>query len=79
MEYRELGKTGMKVSSLSFGASSLGGVFHPINEKEGIKAVHTAVDNGINFIDVSPYYGYLKAENVLGKALKEIDIPGISE
>ncbi len=73
MEYRELGKTGMKVSSLSFGASSLGGVFHPINEKEGIKAVHTAVDNGINFIDVSPYYGYLKAENVLGKALKEID------
>jgi len=73
MEYRELGKTGMKVSSLSFGASSLGGVFHPINEKEGIKAVHTAVDNGINFIDVSPYYGYLKAESVLGKALKEID------
>ncbi len=73
MEYRELGKTGMKVSSLSFGASSLGGVFHPISEKEGIKAVHTAVDNGINFIDVSPYYGYLKAENVLGKALKEID------
>lgn len=73
MEYRELGKTGMKVSSLSFGASSLGGVFHPINEKEGIKAVHTAVDNGINFIDVSPYYGYLKAENVLGKALNEID------
>ena len=73
MEYRELGKTGMKVSSLSFGASSLGGVFHPINEKEGIKAVHTAVDNGINFIDVSPYYGYLKAENVLGKALREID------
>lgn len=73
MEYRELGKTGMKVSSLSFGASSLGGVFHPINEKEGIKAVHTAVDNGINFIDVSPYYGYLKAENVLGKALKKID------
>lgn len=73
MEYRELGKTGMKVSSLSFGASSLGGVFHPINEKEGIKAVHTAVDNGINFIDVSPYYGYLKAESVLGKALNEID------
>lgn len=35
--------------------------------------MHTAVDNGINFIDVSPYYGYLKAENVLGKALNEID------
>lgn len=73
MEYREIGKTGMKVSSLSFGASSLGAVFHPINESEGIAAVHTAVDNGINFIDVSPYYGHLKAETVLGKALKTID------
>jgi aryl-alcohol dehydrogenase-like predicted oxidoreductase len=73
MEYREIGKTGMKVSNLSFGASSLGGVFHSIKEEEGIKAVYTAVENGINFIDVSPYYGHLKAEIVLGKALKNID------
>lgn len=73
MEYREIGKTGMKVSNLGFGASSLGGVFHSIKEEEGIKAVHTAVENGINFIDVSPYYGHLKAEIVLGKALKNID------
>ena len=72
MVYNELGKTGMKVSNLSFGASSLGGVFHGIREEEGIRAVYTAVDNGINFIDVSPYYGHLKAEMVLGKALKEI-------
>ncbi|MDR2383383.1 MAG: aldo/keto reductase [Prevotellaceae bacterium] len=73
MEYREIGKTGMKVSNLSFGASSLGGVFHSLKEEEGIKAVHTAVDNGINFIDVSPYYGHLKSETVLGKALKTIE------
>jgi aryl-alcohol dehydrogenase-like predicted oxidoreductase len=73
MKYREIGKTGLKVSSLSFGASSLGGVFHSLREEDGIKAVHTAVDNGINFIDVSPYYGHEKAEIVLGKALKEID------
>lgn len=73
MEYREIGKTGMKVSSVSFGASSLGGVFHSLKENEGIQAVHTAVENGINFIDVSPYYGHLKAEMVLGKALKDID------
>ena len=73
MEYREIGKTGMKVSALSFGASSLGGVFHSLQETEGVKAVHTAVENGINFIDVSPYYGYYKAETVLGKALKDID------
>ena len=72
MEYRELGNTGLSVSCLSFGASSLGGVFHALKEAEGIRAVHTAVENGINFIDVSPYYGHLKAETVLGKALREI-------
>jgi aryl-alcohol dehydrogenase-like predicted oxidoreductase len=73
MEYREIGKTGMKVSHISFGASSLGGVFHSLKEATGMEAVYTAVDNGINFIDVSPYYGHLKAETVLGKALKNID------
>ena len=72
MVYNEIGKTGMRVSNLGFGASSLGGVFHGIREEEGIQAVFTAVENGINFIDVSPYYGHLKAETVLGKALKDI-------
>ena len=72
MIYNELGKTGLKVSNISFGASSLGGVFRQISEEEAIKAVFTAIDNGINFIDVSPYYGHLKAETVLGKALKQI-------
>ena len=72
MIYNEIGKTGMRVSNLSFGASSLGGVFHSVREDEGIRAVHAAVDGGINFIDVSPYYGHLKAEMVLGKALREI-------
>ncbi|MBQ8593884.1 MAG: aldo/keto reductase [Bacteroidaceae bacterium] len=72
MQYNELGKTGMKVSSLSFGASSLGGVFHDLKEQEGIEAVYTAVGAGINFIDVSPYYGHYKAETVLGRALKGI-------
>ena len=73
MKYYEIGKTGMKVSALSFGASSLGGVFHEINENRALDAVYTAVDNGMNFIDVSPYYGYYKAETVLGKALPNID------
>ena len=62
----------MVVSALSFGASSLGGVFHAIKEKEAIEAVFAAVEGGINFIDVSPYYGHYKAETVLGKALKDI-------
>ncbi len=72
MQYNEIGKTGMKVSNLSFGASSLGGVFHSINEERALQAVYTAVDNGMNFIDVSPYYGHYKAETVLGKALLNI-------
>ena len=62
----------MKLSQLSFGASSLGGVFHDVRETEAIEAVFTAVENGMNFIDVSPYYGHYKAETVLGKALRDI-------
>lgn len=72
MEYREIGRTGMKVSQLSFGASSLGGVFRNIDEGKAIEAVYAAIDGGINFIDVSPYYGHYKAETVLGKALRGI-------
>ena len=73
MEYRELGKTGMKLSAISLGASSLGGVFHSLKEETGIQAVYTAIEEGINFVDVSPYYGHYKAETVLGKALKNIE------
>jgi aryl-alcohol dehydrogenase-like predicted oxidoreductase len=72
MKYRKLGKTNLEVSTLSYGASSLGSVFRNIDETEGIRTVHTAVDLGINLIDVSPYYGLMKAETVLGKAIKEI-------
>ena len=72
MQYNEIGKTGMKVSQLSFGASSLGGVFHSVREADAIQAVFTAVELGMNFIDVSPYYGHYKAETVLGKALQQI-------
>ena len=72
MQYREIGKTGMRVSRLSFGASSLGGVFHDIDEGRAIEAVYAAIEGGINFIDVSPYYGHYKAETVLGKALRGI-------
>jgi L-galactose dehydrogenase len=72
MEYRPLGKTGLQVSTLGYGASPLGSVFREIDEAEGVRAVHTAIDLGINFIDVSPYYGATRAETVLGKALREI-------
>jgi L-galactose dehydrogenase len=72
MEYRTLGKTGLKVSKLAFGGSSLGSVFRSVAEEDGIRAVHTALDHGINLIDTAPYYGATKAETVLGKALKGV-------
>jgi len=72
MKYNLLGKTGLNVSRLSFGASALGGVYGPVDETEGIRAVHTALDLGINYFDVSPAYGATRAEAVLGRALRGI-------
>lgn len=72
MQYRALGQTGLEISALSFGASSLGGVFREVDEAESIRAVHVSIERGINFIDVSPFYGLTRAETVLGKALKGI-------
>jgi L-galactose dehydrogenase len=73
MEYRPLGLTGLQVSALSYGASSLGGVFHSVDESAGIASVRAALDLGINFVDVSPYYGLTVAETVLGRALRGVD------
>ncbi|MBG99430.1 MAG: aldo/keto reductase [Solibacterales bacterium] len=72
MRYSVLGKTGLRVSRLSFGTAALGGVFRVVDESEAIQAVHTALDKGINYFDVAPAYGGTKAEMVLGKSLKEI-------
>jgi L-galactose dehydrogenase len=69
MKYRKLGNTGMEVSVLSFGASSLGAVFHEVNVDECIETVRTALDGGINFVDVSPAYGETLAESVFVRAL----------
>ena len=72
MQFRPLGRTGLKVSVLGFGASSLGGVFRAVEERDGIETVRTALDLGINFIDTSPYYGATRSETVLGKALRGV-------
>ena len=72
MHYRALGHTGLDVSVLSFGASSLGGVFHATDDAESIRTVRTALDLGINFLDTSPYYGATRSESVLGQALKGV-------
>jgi L-galactose dehydrogenase len=72
MQYRPLGRTGFKVSALSYGASPLGNAFRQIDEGEGIRAVHTALELGLNFIDTSPFYGVTKSETILGRALRGV-------
>src|SRR2546421_11501277 len=72
MRCRPLGRTGLEVSILGFGASPLGGVFGEIDESEAVRAVHAAIDLGVNLFDVSPYYGLTRAESVVGRALKQI-------
>ncbi len=72
MQYNPLGKTEMKVSRLSMGASALGSVFHPVEEGQAIAAVHAALDLGINYFHVAPAYGGTRSETVLGKALRGI-------
>ncbi|MFK7770105.1 MAG: aldo/keto reductase [Mariniblastus sp.] len=72
MEKRTLGNTGMDVSVLSFGASSLGAEFRKIDLNEAVKSVHVALDHGMNLIDSSPYYGRGLSESLLGIALDGI-------
>ncbi len=69
MIYKELGRTGLKVSIVGFGASPLGDEFGAADPAEGRRAVHCAIDHGINYFDVSPYYGRTLAETRLGEAL----------
>lgn len=72
MKYRRLGNTDLKVSTLSFGCSAIGGVFSDVREDECIKTVHMALDMGINYLDTSPYYGATRSEINTGKALKGV-------
>jgi L-galactose dehydrogenase len=69
MEFRRLGRTDLQISVVGFGASPLGDVFRLIDTEEGRRAVHLAIEEGINFFDVSPYYGVTLAEERLGQAL----------
>jgi L-galactose dehydrogenase len=69
MIYRQLGNTGLKVSIVGYGASPLGAEFGQIDPTEGTRAVHYAIERGINYFDVAPYYGRTLAETRLGQAL----------
>lgn len=68
MEYRSLGRTGVKVSPLCLGAMNFGG---PTGEEESIQIINCALDGGINFIDTANVYNQGKSEEIVGKALKE--------
>jgi L-galactose dehydrogenase len=70
MRYATLGRTGLDVSSIGFGAATLGEEYGPLDAATGRRAVDAAIDHGINFFDVSPYYGRTLAEERLGEALR---------
>src|SRR5437762_582437 len=72
MKTRPLGKTGLNVPILSFGASSLGQEFRSVTLDEALKSVRVAFDCGLNFIDTSPFYGRGMSEVLLGVALKGV-------
>lgn len=70
MQVNTLGRTGLQLSSLGFGAAPLGHVYGTQSPQTADRSVHLAIDHGINFFDVSPYYGDTLAETVLGRALR---------
>ncbi len=72
MERRPLGRTGLTLPVLSFGASSLGQEFRPVDLNEALASVRVALDLGMNFIDTSPYYGRGMSECLLGVALRGV-------
>ena len=72
MQHRPLGRTGLNVPVLSFGASSLGAEFRSVTLDEALSSVRVALDCGLNFIDTSPFYGRGMSEVLLGIALKGV-------
>lgn len=72
MNTRPLGRTGIDLPVLSFGASSLGAEFRSITLDEAMRSTRTALDLGMNFIDTSPFYGRGMSEVLLGLGLKGI-------
>lgn len=70
MRFARLGKTALRVSAVGFGAATLGEEYGAVDPAEGRRAVDCAIDHGINFFDVSPYYGRTLAEERLGRFLQ---------
>ncbi len=71
MKYRMLGRTGMKVSEVSFGAWAIGSAWGPVDDAESLAALNRAVDLGVNFIDTADVYGDGKSERLIARLRKE--------
>src|ERR1035437_9266280 len=71
MKYRELGRTGWKVSEISFGAWAIGGTWGNVDDKESLAALHRALDSGVNFFDTADVYGDGHSERLLARLRKE--------
>jgi aryl-alcohol dehydrogenase-like predicted oxidoreductase len=71
MNYRELGRTGWKISEISFGAWAIGGAWGDVDDKESLAALHAALDGGVNFFDTADVYGDGRSERLLAKLRKE--------
>ena len=71
MHYRELGRTGWKVSEISFGAWAIGSTWGKVDDKESLAALHRAIDLGVNFIDTADVYGMGRSERLVARLRKE--------
>ncbi|WP_186575972.1 aldo/keto reductase [Aquibacillus kalidii] len=70
MKYRQLGKTDMKISELSFGTWAIGGAWGKTNDEEALRGLERAMDAGVNFFDTADVYGDGHSEELLAKATK---------
>lgn len=75
MQYRELGRTGWKVSTISFGAWAIGSTWGSVDDKESMAALHKALDCGVNFFDTADVYGDGHSERLLAGLRKERSEP----
>ena len=75
MQYRELGRTGWKVSTVSFGAWAIGGTWGEVNDDDSLRALHTALDHGVTFFDTADVYGDGRSERLLARLRKERSEP----
>lgn len=71
MKYRSLGRTGWKISEISFGAWAIGGAWGDVDDRESLAALHAALDGGVNFFDTADVYGDGRSERLLAKLKKE--------